>query len=319
LAYLIGHEIYPLLTWIHCINILPLKPLPGNFNLNDRSGNYARIGRHTLKTVQQHTGLALITGAGSGIGRGIAVALAQRGVSVALVGRRAAALEETTTLLPAGAVAAILPCDLTNQDERAPLVRRVHETFGVPVSILVNNAAVLAGGALRDHGSSAVTTALALNLVAPIDLTRLFLDDLSTTRGVVVMVASGVSRLPLPYFSLYTASKTGLDGFARAVRFELHDLGVHLLTVYPPPTATAMTAGLAPPANLPWLRFADPDHVGARIVEAIFARRAALNFWSGERLLAGLYHVAPALVAFLLQRYAHRFAALFPLMHSNRD
>src|SRR5262245_33923535 len=91
---------------------------------------------------------ALVTGGGSGIGRGIALALARRGVRVALVGRRQEPLDAVAQEIAGiSGHAAAFPADLTQAGQRTHLRERIHASLG-PIDLLVNNAGVLTSGEL---------------------------------------------------------------------------------------------------------------------------------------------------------------------------
>jgi short-subunit dehydrogenase len=258
---------------------------------------------------------ALVTGGGSGIGRGIALALARRDARVALVGRRREPLEAVAgEIAGMGGQAIAFPADLAQAGERARLRERIHEALG-PISLLANNAGVLAGGELASLTPAAIEAAVAVNLAAPMVLVQQFLPDLAARRGAVILVGSMMSFVPLPAASVYSATKTGLRAFGQSLRYELRARGVRLLTVYPPGTATAMTTSMA--RNAPWRSpLADPAAVGERIVRALIAGRTELQWGAGERLLTMLYQAMPRLVAALLARQHPLFVRM---MSGDRD
>jgi short-subunit dehydrogenase len=258
-----------------------------------------------LETYARRT--ALVTGGGTGIGRGIALALARRGAQVALVGRRREPLESMAGEIERqGGRALALPADLTQAGQRAALRARIHEALG-PLDLLVNNAGVLAGGELVALSPAEIEAAVALNLAVPMLLVQQWLPDLARRRGAVILVGSTMSFVPLPAATVYSASKAGLRAFGRGLRYELRGRGVHVLTVYPPGTATAMTASMA--RNSPWrMPLADPIAVGERIVRALIAGRREVQWGAGERLLTAVHHLAPWLVEALLARYHVLFA-----------
>ena len=254
--------------------------------------------------------VAIVTGGGTGIGRGIALALARRGVSVALVGRRRKPLEESVAqIIHLGGKALAIPADITVPSACQEVVARTRNQFG-PIDILINNAGLLAAGALNERTGDEITTAITTNLVAPIELTRLTLPDLIAQRGSVVLIGSTTSWVPLPYMSLYSTTKAGLRAFGEALRYELSPQGVHLLMAFPPATATSMVEGMRQTAGSNAFRLADPDTIGEDIVCALETRRRECIWWSSEHLLRILYQIAPRAVALMLRMGRQRFAKI---------
>lgn len=251
---------------------------------------------------------AFITGAGTGIGRGIALALARRGAPVVLCGRRREPLAAVAAEVQAlGGKAAIAQGDVTDAAARLKMLETAHAAFGC-VQILVNNAGILASGALFQLNGDEIARAIATNLTAPIDLTRLALPDLAQTRGAAVFVGSTTSHVPLPYASLYSGTKGGLHAFCTSLRGELEPLGVHLLEVYPPTVATAMTDSMARRAGTLGMRPQSPEVAGERIVAALAGGKRELAWGSAERWLLRLHRHAPGLVDALLRTQCRRFA-----------
>jgi NAD(P)-dependent dehydrogenase (short-subunit alcohol dehydrogenase family) len=273
--------------------------------------------------------IALITGGGTGIGRGIALALARRGAHVALVGRRPEPLLATAAAVAAlGGRALPIPLDITDAATRRLLLPAICAELG-GLDILVHNAGVLAGGPLAARSDTEINQALQTNLTAAIDLTRLAQADLVRRRGALVFVGSAMAFVPMPQATLYAASKAGLHGFAQAIRYELEPAGVRVLATYPPGTATellndAATAltqrrrvaelrrenssysSLARRVSVLAYRLEDPERTGERIVAALATGRRTL-VWGGERWLIGLHHVAPRLVESALMRLRKHF------------
>ncbi len=258
-----------------------------------------------------------ITGAGTGIGRGIALALARRGAPVVLCGRRLPPLESVAAAVRSlGGGAAITQGDVTVPSARLHMLETAHQAFG-PVHILVNNAGVLAGGALFQLNGQEIERAIATNLSAPIELTRLLLPDLAQTRGAAVFVGSTMSHVPLPHASVYSAGKSGLHAFCTALRYELAPLGIHLLEACPPTVATAMTSTMSRRAGRWQPPPATPEDTGERIITALAAGRRELTWGAGEQWLIRLHRFAPRLVTALLTTQRRRFAHIMtPEMES---
>jgi short-subunit dehydrogenase len=213
---------------------------------------------------------------------------------------------------------------------RTEIAMAARKPFG-PLHVLVNNAGVLAGGALYQLHGAEIMRAVATNLTSPIDLTRLCLADLAQTQGSVVFVGSTTSRVPLPHAAVYSATKSGLHAFCTALRHECAPLGVHLLEAYPPTVATAMTApmldamrreeqtgGRWPFRLQP--RPTTPEEAGERIAAALVARQDEVAWGAPEQLLAAIQQYAPWLAAALLRRGRRSFARAFsPSAGAPRD
>ena len=257
--------------------------------------------------------MALVTGGGTGIGRGIALALARRGVSVALVGRRQEPLAATVAeLRNLGQSALSVIADLSDPDAWPRVIEQVHGAWG-PIDTLVHNAGILAGGALLDQSTATVQQCVTTNFTAPLVLTRLLLPDLIAQQGRVVLVGSTTSFVPLPYLALYGATKAGLHHFGAALRHELTPLGIHLLIAYPPATATAMTAAMAARTRAGTGRqptLAAPEQIGETIVRTLAAGKREAIWWGGEQLLRLCYRLAPRLVERLLFAQRKRFQTM---------
>lgn len=250
---------------------------------------------------------AIVTGGGSGIGHGIALALARRGADLALVGRRGSCLEAVAAeAARCGVRAVALPTDLSVTDERDALIARVRAALGPP-SLLIHAAGMLAGGPLLNLDTQEIDRAVALNLTAPLALTRAFLPNLAAQRGAIVLIASTAASVPLPSMAIYSATKAGLAAFGEALRYEVAPQGIQVLVAHPPSTATAMTRGMARAAGFPGYRLASAEQVGERIVAALVARQHEWRGGAGERALVLAHRLAPTLVRLALRSQRARF------------
>jgi len=177
--------------------------------------------------------LAVVTGAASGIGAGLASALAARGVDLALVDIDTDGLEVTRKTL-AGVVRTTLhPMDVTNQMATAGLPDVVAQVHGRPADILVNNAGVALGGTFADVSDTDFNWLMDINLHAPIALTRAFLPMLMVRPAAqIVNISSIFGVMAPPGQTAYCASKFGLRGFSEALRHELLDSPVGVTVVH---------------------------------------------------------------------------------------
>ncbi|HEY8517608.1 MAG TPA: SDR family NAD(P)-dependent oxidoreductase [Candidatus Binatia bacterium] len=187
--------------------------------------------------------VAVVTGAGSGIGRAIATAFAAEGADVVLVGRRVEPLEETAAMATAhGTRALVVPCDVSIEEDVRAMVERVLADFG-RIDALVNNAATVgedqtvANMTLENWNSTIATTLTGAMLCARECLTR---SMLPRRTGVIVNVASTVARQGLPRRSHFSAAKAGLIAFTKALAGEVGPQGIRVNALVPGLVATEL-------------------------------------------------------------------------------
>ncbi|MES2834552.1 MAG: SDR family oxidoreductase [Pseudomonadota bacterium] len=183
---------------------------------------------------------AVVTGAGSGIGRATAERLAEAGCQVTLIGRHVGRLSETRDRIGDAAFAA--PADVTDADALTAAVEAGRDRFG-PVDILVNNAGAASSAPFLKTDADAMRAMLALNLEAPAEAARLVLPGMLTRRwGRIINVASTAGLKGYPYVSAYVAAKHGLVGLTRALALEVAAKGVTVNAVCPGFTDTDLVA-----------------------------------------------------------------------------
>ena len=199
----------------------------------------------------------IITGAGQGIGRALALEFGRRGGHLLLIGRQQATLMETARLvISEGGTAEIMVEDLT----LAGAVQRIAERVSswTTVDLLVNNAGNVRAGRLELTSDVDVHSMIDLNLTAPILLTKALLPLLRESgkaRGSILLnVASGIALVGMPFYAVYAATKSGIAQFGEALRRELIGTGVHVATVYPGATDTAMMTSQNAGDELGWGR-----------------------------------------------------------------
>jgi 3-hydroxybutyrate dehydrogenase len=180
------------------------------------------------------THTAIVTGAGRGIGAAIAVALARRGIQVALTARSARELQRTLNAVEAvGGRAVALPADLAEPASVEHIVVEAAQRLAPP-DILVNNAGMAEGAAIGSTDDALWDRHLAVNLTAAFWLCRALGPQMASRGwGRIVNVASATVDRGLAYTAAYSASKAGLVGLTRALAAELGPRGVTVNAVCP--------------------------------------------------------------------------------------
>lgn len=257
------------------------------------------------------TKTVLITGAGSGLGRALAVEANRHGHRIILVGRRDAPLAETAALIRD---VMILPADVTTAAGRASIAATVADTG---LDILINNAGIVPSGTLETLRDEEIAATLAVNVAAPLSLTRDLLGALSASRGQVVNMGSVFGDIGFPYFSAYSASKFGLRGWSDALRRELAPRGIAVTYLAPRATRTDAAAGFDRLVGPMAMTLDDPQVVAARAWRAIAARRREQLPASRERLFVTLQRLRPAIIDRALIRLAQDPAVIAAARNSS--
>lgn len=177
----------------------------------------------------------LITGAGSGIGAAVARRLLERGDQVIAVARDAGRAREIAAQLPG---ASTLVADLSQPGRISWALSK--QNLPERIDSLLHVAGIVDLGAVADLAPTLWEQQLAVNLVAPAELTRLLLPVLRVSGGQIVFVNSGAGLRAHAGWAAYAASKHGLKALADALRAEESGHGVRVTSIYPGRTATPM-------------------------------------------------------------------------------
>ena len=215
--------------------------------------------------------VALVTGGSTGIGRAIALQLAQAGARVLITGRHEAALRESAAQHPSiGWIVA----DVADVADAARTIEEVKRRHG-RLDVLVNNAGVAPLAPLSDAAPAHVRGVFDTNVHGLIELTRQALPLLRASKGSIVNLSSIVADQPFPNMSVYAASKAAVLALSRAWAQELAPDGVRVNAVSPGPIETpifgkmglakeqldGMAAGML--SQIPLKRFGKPEEVAA--------------------------------------------------------
>lgn len=181
--------------------------------------------------------VAVITGAGQGIGKAIALAFAREGARVVLAARTARNLEAAAAQMPAGA-SLVVPTDLTDEAAIRRLVERTIAEFGT-IDVLVNNSGVAGPTkACEDVSREEWLDCFEVNVTGAFLMTKYVIPTMKAKRsGRILNVSSMSGKRPLPNRTPYTASKMALIGLTRTLAFELGEYGVTVNAICPGATA----------------------------------------------------------------------------------
>jgi NADP-dependent 3-hydroxy acid dehydrogenase YdfG len=180
--------------------------------------------------------VAVVTGAGSGIGKAIALGLVAKKATVCLVGRRQEVLEVAAQEMSGRGKC--YPADVTSDEAVTGLVESVSMDFG-RLDILVHNAAIFASGTLESASIDDLDRQYRTNVRAPYRLTQVMLPMLKASQGQVVFVNSSVGLgAATAHGRQYAITKHALRALADSLRAEVNPLGIRVLSVYPGRTAT---------------------------------------------------------------------------------
>ncbi len=192
----------------------------------------------------------LITGGGSGIGRGLAEEFHKLGNQVIIAGRRKQALDETTAANP-GMKSLVL--DIEDPAAVRAFAARAVAEFPA-LNVLINNAGIMrAENLLEQQADLADAEAIvSTNLLGPIRLTAALLPHLQTqTRAALINVSSGLAFVPLALTPTYCATKAAIHSYTQSLRHQLRGAAVEVIELIPPYVATHLMNGADDPRAMP--------------------------------------------------------------------
>ena len=215
---------------------------------------------------------ALVTGAGRGIGRAVALALAKEGLQVMAVSRTGAELDSLVAeIAAAGGKARAFPADLQARGAAEAAVAATVDAFG-GLQVLVNNAGVGAFGDMADMSDEAWDQVLGTNLTAVFRLTRTALPHLiASGSGHVFMISSLAGKNPIAGMAAYCASKAALDQLSACLMLEVRPKGVKVTTIAPGSVDTGF--GGMPRGDASWML--TPDDVAGALLDLLRSREGA--------------------------------------------
>jgi len=217
----------------------------------------------------------MITGASSGIGRGLALELARRGARLGLIARRVDALDELVGEIAAlGSKGLAFPADVRNSDSLGEAVKRISAELG-PIDVMIANAGVGPTKHAADLRGEEVAEVININVIgAANSATAVVPQMIERGQGHLVVISSLAAYRGLPKSAAYCASKAAVSAFFESFRLDLEPRGIDVTIIHPGFIKTALTSGRH--AQLPFLL--ELDDAVKRIVRAIEKRKKTYSF-----------------------------------------
>lgn len=181
----------------------------------------------------------LITGGSAGIGKAIIEELVRHGANeIAVIGRNKEQLEKLKKKINVNFL--LIEADVSKPGDLNNAVEKINEEWG-SLDILINNAGVVSAGLLSDVSEEDIIQQINVNLTGLILLTKKALPLLKKSKeGAIMNISSGYGYIAMPFYSVYAATKAAVKHFSEAMRRELYQYPLHVMTVFPSATDTNM-------------------------------------------------------------------------------
>jgi len=219
--------------------------------------------------------IALVTGAGGGIGAALARTLLGEGATVFVVGRKRERLEAAISDFN-GNRARVVPADLTRAEDIQSIRNKIEQEFG-RLDLLLHSAGVISNASVERSSVGDFDVQYATNLRAPYLLTQTMLPLLKTSRGHIVIINSSAGLAARPNAGQYCAIEHALRALTDSIRAEVNGDGIRVLSVYPGRTATSLQAALYAKAGAEYRPelLLQPEDIASVVLNAITLPRTA--------------------------------------------
>ena len=219
--------------------------------------------------------VVLITGASSGIGRGLALEFARRGSAVGLFARREDSLREVAAEIEsAGGQAQVLAGDVLDAEALRTAADKLGDTFGA-VDVLIANAGIGGSTDAASLDPASVAKVINVNILGPTNSVAAVLPKMLVRgSGHLVVISSLAAYRGLPKSAAYCASKAAVSALFESLRIDLEPRGIKVTIIHPGFIRTPLTADRQ--ARLPWLL--EVDDAANRIIGAIEAEKKSFAF-----------------------------------------
>jgi 3-oxoacyl-[acyl-carrier protein] reductase len=219
-----------------------------------------------MKSLKGQT--AIITGAGSGLGKSIALKLAGEGVNLALIGRDITKLNETAEICSKQHITAVsYTCDITDPEQIKNAGTKITQDFNT-VDILINNAGIAYNKKFIEHSEEEIKKSFDTNILGLVNFTHEILPGMIERKsGRIINIGSTLSLETWPNLTIYVATKYAVHGFTEGLRKEMeHEkTGVKVMGIYP----GTMNTNIAYANNIPdpdWSWAMNPDDIADSVI-----------------------------------------------------
>jgi short-subunit dehydrogenase len=219
--------------------------------------------------------VVMITGASSGIGRGLAVEMARRGAKLGLVARRAEVIGDVLREIEvAGGQALALPADVQEPESISAAAAKLRASFG-PIDVLIANAGIGPTRDAADFNAREVSDVINVNVIGASNSVAAVIPEMVARKsGQLVAVSSLAAYRGLPRSAAYCASKAAVSAFFESLRLDLEPRGIAVTIIHPGFIKTPLTAGRD--AQMPFLM--ELDQAVVKMTRAIEKRRKRYSF-----------------------------------------
>jgi short-subunit dehydrogenase len=222
--------------------------------------------------------VVLLTGASSGIGRGLALELARRGATLGLLARRVELLEKVAADISsenkAGAKTLVLAADVQDADALNNAARKLSSAFG-QVDVLIADAGIGATNPSGEFNAAQLSSVINVNVIGVANSVAAVLPEMiARGSGQLVVISSLAAYRGLPKSAAYCASKAAVSAMFESFRLDLEPRGIDVTIIHPGFIKTPLTAGRQ--AHLWWLM--EVDFAARKILGAIEKRKKSYSF-----------------------------------------
>src|SRR5699024_9316093 len=225
-----------------------------------------------------------LTGAASGIGRAVALALAKEGAQLALTDINAGALQQVANEAQqlGATLLGVFPADIADAEAVAAMATQLHQAHGA-MDMVMNIAGISTWGTIDNLEHQHWRDLVEINLMGPIQVLEAFVPAMIKARqgGHIVNVSSAAGLFGLPWHSAYSATKFGLRGISEVLRFDLRQYKIHVSLVCP----GAVNTGLVQTINIVGV---DREHPKAKRLVGRFQRHAVTPEQAAVKILKGV-------------------------------